>query len=116
MTFLQIARDVAASTSKVEHDCHAREHGIKGIVILSRLLTVNFPLSFLMDFMHLVFENVLTTLVSLVGGTLNNLEKEGFVMAKEKWEEVGRATANSGDTIPSCFAARPPNFIESRQG
>ncbi|KAL0252297.1 hypothetical protein I308_101686 [Cryptococcus tetragattii IND107] len=40
--------------------------------------------------MHLVFENVLTTLINLVGGTFSNLEKEHFVVAKEKWEEIGR--------------------------
>ncbi|KIR81661.1 hypothetical protein I305_00540 [Cryptococcus gattii E566] len=65
------------------------------------------PLSIPTDFMHLVFEDVLTTLVNLLGGTSSNLGKEHFV-AKEKWEEIGRATANSGNTIPSCFAARFP--------
>lgn len=66
------------------------------------------PLSIPTDFMHLVFEDVLTTLVNLLGGTSSNLEKEHFVVAKEKWEEIGRATANLGNTIPSCFAARFP--------
>lgn len=42
------------------------------------------PLSIPTDFMHLVFEDVLTTLVNLPGGTSSNLEKERFVAAKEK--------------------------------
>lgn len=114
-TFLRDASDAAAAPSKAEHNRRSRKHGINGISILSRLPTINFPLSFPIDFMHLVFENAVPTLVNLIGGLVRNLNNERFVLSKETWEKLGRATAASGRTIPSCFAANPPNFVECRQ-
>ncbi|XAO23598.1 hypothetical protein I312_102378 [Cryptococcus bacillisporus CA1280] len=106
------ASHVAAAPSKAERDRRSQEHGIKSSSSYPDCL-LSTPLSIPTDFMHLVFKDVLTTLVNLLGGTSSNLEKEHFVVAEEKWEEIGRATANSGNTIPSCFTARFPISLSS---
>lgn len=110
--FWQDASHVAAAPSKAERDRRSQEHGIKSSSSYPDCL-LSTPLSIPTDFMHLVFKDVLTTLVNLLGGTSSNLEKEHFVVAEEKWEEIGRATANSGNTIPSCFTARFPISLSS---
>lgn len=114
-SFISQSRLVATAPSRVQRERLARECGIKGESIFYKLPTIEFPLSFPTDFMHLIFENVLQTLVSLFGGDVKGMEQDVFVIPKKKWEDLGRATAACGASIPSCFGSRPPNFVENRQ-
>ncbi|KAJ3716065.1 hypothetical protein C8R42DRAFT_698103 [Lentinula raphanica] len=67
--------------------------------------------------MHLVFENIIKTLVMWWTGTFKDLDcGTGLFKLDDKvWEAVGRNTASAGSMIPSAFGARPPNVAEDKQ-
>ena len=105
-SFISQSRSIVTAPSRVWY---------KGASIFYKLPAIESTLSFPTDFMHLIFENVLQTLVSLFGGDVKGMEQDVFVIPKKKWEDLGRATAACGASIPSCFGSRPPNFVENRQ-
>lgn len=113
--FIRQAREVAAASSAAEKERLGQKHGIKGLSILEKLPTIDFPLSFPVDAMHNLFENILKLQVNLFSGAVKDLADEDFVLTTRQWAAVGEATAAAGATIPSSFAARPPDFVKNRQ-
>lgn len=113
--FIRQAREVAAASSAAEKERLGQKHGIKGLSILEKLPTIDFPLSFPVDAMHNLFENILKLQVNLLSGAVKDLADEDFVLTTRQWAAVGEATAAAGATIPSSFAARPPDFVKNRQ-
>ena len=91
----------------------AKDSGIKGIPVLSSLNTLNFPFSFPLDFMHLIFENLIPNLVRHYTGTFKDLDSgiEDYKLLEEVWSEICEAGSASGDTIPSSFGSRMPNIV-----
>lgn len=57
------AQEMAAASSAAEKERFGQEHGIKGLSILEKLPTIDFPLSF--PAMHNLFENILKLQVNL---------------------------------------------------
>ncbi len=106
------AREVQLAASEKDSDELAKKYGIKGIPLLSYLPSLNFPLSFPYDFMHLVWENLMKNLVLLWTGEFKGLDEgsESYHLAPNVWKAIGEATAKSGSTIPSCFGRRTPNI------
>ena len=39
---------------------------------------------------------------------------EDYILDPKVWEAIGKATADSGSTIPSAFGARPPNVAHDK--
>jgi hypothetical protein len=70
-----------------------KESGIKGIPLLSSLNTLNFPFSFPLNFMHLIFENLIPNLILHYTGTFEKLDSgtEDYKLPKEEWSEICRA-------------------------
>ncbi|KZV73981.1 hypothetical protein PENSPDRAFT_711539 [Peniophora sp. CONT] len=66
--------------------------------------------------MHLIWENLVKNLVLHWTGTFKSLgEGAGsYRIDKSVWDAIGAAAAVSGDTIPGCFGARPPNFAAEK--
>jgi hypothetical protein len=66
--------------------------------------------------MHLIWENCIPNLILHWTGEFKGLDdgKEDYEIQPKVWEAIGKATANSGSTIPSAFGARPPNFTTSK--
>ena len=58
-----------------EEECIAKSTGIKGIPVLSYLISLFFPLSFPFNFMHLIFENLIKNLVLLWMGNFKDLDE-----------------------------------------
>ena len=75
-----------------------------------------FPVSFPLDFMHLIFENLLKNLVLLWTGNFKDLDEAtgDYVLYPQVWEAIGQATAASGSTIPSAYGARPQNVAQDK--
>jgi hypothetical protein len=115
-TFIEQANEVLAAETISEADELAKEHGIKGLSVLSGLGSLNFPLSFPFDFMHLIFENLVPNLVRHYTGTFKGLDcgTENYLIPQEEWLEICAAGEASGDTIPPAFGARVPNLETDR--
>lgn len=114
---LTMAEEVQMARSGAVRERLAKQYGIKGIPILSRLSSLSLSKSFPYGFMHLLWENAIKNLVSLWTGEFKGLEvgSGSYEFEKSVWEAIGAATAAAGSTIPSCYAsARPPNVASNR--
>ena len=114
--FMAQAREVQYAPSGAESDRLAKSYGIKGIPVLSALSSLSFPDSFPYDFMHLIWENVVKNLMNLWAGTYKDLDKgsEEYQIRGPIWEEVGKASLESGPSIPYVFGPRPPNVASDK--
>ena len=92
----------------------AKETGIKGTPILSTLDSVVLPQSFPPDFMHIVWENTIPTLVALCTGNYKGIGegKECYGIDSKVWKEIGAEGAVSGSTIPSVFSPQIPDILK----
>lgn len=106
------ANEVQSARTDVEGKFLAKAYGIKGISILFYLPSISFPISFPYDFMHLIWENLITNLVLLWTGSYKGLDQgiESYQLSKSVWDAIGEATAASGSNIPSAFGTRVPNI------
>jgi hypothetical protein len=90
--------------------------GVNGLSPLARLSSLEFPTSFPHDFMHIVFENLLPTLLQLWTRTQWWREfgepDEDYLLAEDVWAAISAACAESGNTIPAAFGCRVPNIKE----
>jgi hypothetical protein len=90
--------------------------GVNGLSTLARLSSLEFPTSFPHDFMHVIFENLLPTLLELWtrSGRWKDFgtEQEDYHLHEEVWTAIGAACAESGQTIPAAFGCRVPNLKE----
>ncbi len=111
--FMAQAREVQYASSGAESD---RLAGIKGVPVLSALSSLSFPDSFPYDFMHLIWENVVKNLMQLWAGTYKDLDQgsQQYQLRTSVWEEVGKAGADAGGTIPYVFGPRPPNVASDK--
>jgi len=106
------ARNIEMAPNNATHERLAKEHGIKGIPLLSSLSSISFPSSFPFDFMHLIWENLIPNLIEFWTGKFKDLdhEDEGYIIEPPIWNEIGAATAACKATIPSTFGAPVPNI------
>ena len=95
-----------------EEDRLSMECGIKGRPLLSFLDTLSFLLSFPLNFMHLVFENLVPNLVAHYTRNFKNLDDdtEEYIILAKIWSEICKTGSASGDTIPSQFGAQILNL------
>ena len=73
--FMAHARQAQFADSTAEEERIAKSTGIKGIPLLSYLGSIFFPVSFPLDFMHLIFKNLLKNLVLLWTGNFKDLDE-----------------------------------------
>ena len=115
-TFIAQGTAVLEAATNAEAEQLAKDSGIKGVPLLASLNTLNFPFSFPLDFMHLIFENLIPNLIRHYTGTFKNLDSgvEDYILPKEVWIKICEAGSASGDTIPSSFGSRMPNIETER--
>lgn len=114
--FLNQAEEVIMAPTTAEEDRLSMMYGIKGIPLLSLVSTLSLPSSFPLDFMHLIFENLVPNLVGHYTGNFKGLDAgtEDYIIPADIWSEVCKISSASGDTIPSQFGARVPNLERER--
>lgn len=115
--FMSDAERVANEPTQADAEDIAMETGIKGIPLLASLSSLKFPTSFPHDFMHLVWENVVKTLINLWTGKTGYLgpdEGQRYRIPPSVWDAIGEATAAASSTIPSAFGSRIPNITTRR--
>ena len=66
--------------------------------------------------MHLIYENLIPNLVLLWTGDFKGLDQgsEQYRLDGTVWEAIGKATAESGATIPSAYGPRVRNVKDDR--
>ena len=106
------ARQVDEAETVTAANKIAKETGIKGTPLLSTLDSLAFPQSFPLDFMHIVWENVIKTLVGLWTGDYKKIDegKECYQISASAWKTIGADGAASGSTIPSAYSPRIPDI------
>lgn len=114
--FLDQAEEVITAETTAEEDRLSMACGIKGIPLLSLIGTLALPSSFPLDFMHLIFENLIPNLVAHYTGNFKGLDDgdEEYTLPAKVWSEICETGSASGDTIPSQFGARVPNLEKER--
>jgi hypothetical protein len=114
--FLRQASQVDSCPTAAEAERLAKLYGIKGLPILSHVPSLRFPISFPFDFMHLIWENVIKTLIQLWTGEYKDLNQGigSYELPRPVWDAIGAATAASGSTIPYVFGSRPLNIMTER--
>jgi hypothetical protein len=114
-TMMQQAKEVEDAPSKAQAEILAKACGIKGKSALANIDSIRFPSSFPFDFMHLVWEGVIKSLIQLWTGDFKGLDegKEKYQIDPVRWKQVGLDTAASAKTIPSSFGPHLPNIADS---
>ncbi|QRV98713.1 Transposase family Tnp2 protein [Ceratobasidium sp. AG-Ba] len=116
--FVQDAVYVRYAEGPGQQARRATRTGIGGISALAEVSSLDFPTSFPHDFMHVMFQNVIPSLIDLWTHSKKKKTfgtgKEDYVLHESVWAAVGRACASSGDTIPAKFGCRVPNLHDKR--
>lgn len=114
--FIKQAAKVLDAPLDTASNALAKECGIKGLPFMSLLGSIDLPRSFLFNFMHLIFENLIPNLIHHYTGDFKDLNcgTEDYQLLKSVWEAICEAGAKSGNTIPSCFGAQIPNLESER--
>ncbi|QRV85537.1 Transposase family Tnp2 protein [Ceratobasidium sp. AG-Ba] len=112
--FLRDALHVEKAKTNAAENRRSRRTGINGLSALVRVSSLDFPGSFPHDFMHVMFENVLPTLIKIWTRTHKfstfGTTDEGWYLKPSVWSAIGKACEKSGNTIPSRFGCRVPNL------
>ncbi|QRW07620.1 Transposase family tnp2 [Ceratobasidium sp. AG-Ba] len=115
--YLEQASQVRSAPSDTVEDDRGTRFGINALSPLVDVPSLEFPTSFPHDFMHLMFQNVILTLLKLWTRSGNYWDFgtgcEKYLIGKTAWDAIGEACAASGDTIPSVFGCRVPNLAEN---
>ncbi|KAG8725154.1 hypothetical protein FRC09_007143 [Ceratobasidium sp. 395] len=114
--YVEQANQVDSAARDNAEDNRAIRFGINSLSPLADVPSLEFPTSFPHDFMHLIFQNVIPTLLKLWTRTKKYAEfgtgHEDYLLDKNVWSAIGEACAASGDNIPSVFGCRVPNLSE----
>ena len=112
---MQQAEEVEDAPTKEQAGILAKTYGIKGKSILSDIGSIHFPSSFPYDFMHLVWEGIIKSLIQLWTGDFKGIDegKEKYQIDPKQWKKIGSETAASAKTIPSSFGPHLPNIADS---
>ena len=89
------ACNIEMAPNNATHKWLAKEHGIKGILVLSSISSIGFPSSFPFNFMHLIWENLIPNLIEFWTSKFKELDHqdEGYFIMPHIWNEIGAATA-----------------------
>jgi hypothetical protein len=87
------ARLVENATNDAEEKERSQEYGIKCVPLLSTLSSLSIPHSFPYDFMHLVWENVIKTLILLWAGEYKGMDEGSgsYHLEPTVYEAIGAA-------------------------
>ena len=110
------ANNIEMAPNNATHEQLTKEHGIKGIPVLSSVSSISFPSSFPFNFMHPIWENSIPNLIEFWTGKFKNLDHEdkGYFIEPHIWNEIGAATAACSMTIPAAFGAPVPKIATKR--
>jgi hypothetical protein len=107
---------IEAGDTLKERERRAKTHGINGESILVHLPGFSRTKSCPHECMHLLWENIVTTLIDLWTGRFKGLD-EGtgdYEIPSTIWELIGEETAAATVSIPAAFCRTLPNVASER--
>lgn len=95
--------------------------GINHLSILAEIPTLDFPRSFVIDIMHLLYEGLSRIMVSHWSGdffpqTLTLADPVTHVIGSKLWERIGSQMNQSKFTFPTSFGKAPRDISKYRKG
>lgn len=95
----------------------ASKSGVKGVTLLACLSSVSIPISFPVDLMHMIWQNLIPQLINLWTKESTELDDglEDYCIDSNVWDVIGKACQSSGDILPSSFGCRVPHFDKHSQ-
>ncbi|KAJ3502398.1 hypothetical protein NMY22_g18601 [Coprinellus aureogranulatus] len=111
-TFLENGRFAESAPNPTQADQRAKSTGVSGVPLLSLLPSMICPLSFPLDFMHLIYENVGPNMIEFWCGTHKNLDHDGqgYRIELGVWKGICEATAAAGRTTPAAYGPALPDM------
>ena len=106
------AHNIEMAPNNATHEWLTKEHGIKGIPVLSSISSIGFPSLFPFNFMHLIWENLILNLTEFWTGEFKDLghQGEGYCIKPHIWNKIGAAIAACNVTVLAAFRAPVPNI------
>ena len=82
------------------------------IPVLNSISSIGFPSSFPFDFMHLIWENLISNLIEFWTGEFKEVDHqdEGYFIKPHIWNEIGAVIAACKVTVRAAFRAPVPNI------
>jgi hypothetical protein len=113
---MEQAMEVQCVSTNVDYEGLATKYGIKGLLLLSTLSSLSFPVSFPYDFMHLIWTNLIPNLICFWTRNFKDIshQDEGYVLVLMVWEAIEEAIMNIGKTIPAVFGSRVLNIAAEK--
>ncbi|KAG8749451.1 hypothetical protein FRC11_011322 [Ceratobasidium sp. 423] len=112
--YLWQAMRVEEAKNDVEEDHRSMQTGINGLSPLACVPGLEFPHSFPHDFMHLMFQNIIPTLLDLWthSGHFELFETEDGkdILHADLWMSIAAACPLAGNLIPYAFGCRVPDL------
>ena len=99
-------REVARSGN----DQLSKEYGIGGPTILSKIPGFDLPRASAVDFMHLMFENVMKILLRLWTGKKEGLAGD-YIVPEKTWKDLDLAVQGSYNKVPALYGRRLPPLL-----
>ena len=96
----------------IEKDCEelTKAYGIKGVPLLSALMSLKFPQSFLYNFMHLIWKNLILNLILFWSGCFKGIDEgQPYVIDPHAWQHIGTDSTEATKSIPLSFGGAIPN-------
>ena len=111
-TFIKQAIEVQTAVTTTASEQLAKQYGIKGLPLLAALTSLSFPY----NFMHLIWCNLILNLILMWTRQFKDLDhnNQDYILMPTVWEAIGKATYNSGKTIPVAFSSRVPNIASEK--
>jgi len=113
---MEQAKEVQYAPTNVDYEGLATKYGIKGLLLISTISSLSFPVSFHYNFMHLIWTNLIPNLIRFWTRKFKDIfhHNKGYVLALTVWEAIGEATMNAGKTIPAAFGSRVLNIASEK--
>jgi hypothetical protein len=114
--YLDHLQEIQNAQSKGERADLAQKYGINSESILIGLSSFDITQCAPRDFMHVFYEHMIPMLISFWKGAYKpwkakNLDLgQPYVIPKEKWDEIGKLTADASKLLPGSFCRALPNI------
>ncbi|KAG8692847.1 hypothetical protein FRC08_009492 [Ceratobasidium sp. 394] len=105
-----------SARTMTKRDELAKQYGISGPSILDLIPSIQRPMSYPHEFLHLFLLNHGPNLVSLWSGSYSRISDSGcenYLISRADWIAIGRETEASTNLLPSVFIRPLPNIQSS---